>query len=280
MILDDISDDVRDDVTQFLFALADDEFIMANRVSRWVGSGPTLEEDNTLSSFVQDELGHARLWLEVIADSDERSVTALAQNRPAEERRHSLLVEPSHETFADTVVRNLLYDYAEQQVIQAMQAADADEISSRAEVILKEEHFHREHADQWLKVLSATKEAREKLRNAFDMNLPRGRDYFAFEEGLDERLQDAGVLSSGFDELEEAWIDNVVSVIESTPFEYETETVRETLRQSPETNGRAGEHTETLDEILNNLYPTKNEMYPDHTDLEGDIRYEEKIGLE
>lgn len=280
MTLADIPAEVRDDAVQLLYALADDELIMANRLSRWVGSGPTLEEDNTLSSFVQDELGHARLWLEVIAESDERSITALAQNRPPEERRHTLLVEPDHESFADTIVRNFLYDFAEYRLVQAIRDGDVNELAARAEVILKEEHFHREHAEQWLRVMSATDESQEKLRTALDANLPRARDYFAFEDKLDERLTDAGVIDGDFAALEDAWIDEVASTVEASPFDYDADRVRETLWEAPANNGRAGEHTETLTEILDNIYPTREELYPDHTDFDADIRYEEKIGLE
>lgn len=279
MTLDDLTNDENADVVKFLFALSDDEFLMANRLTRWVGSGPTLEEDNAISSLVQDELGHARLWLEVIAESDERSVSALAQTRPPEERFHSILVEPDHEHFADAVVRNLLYDYAERLLVESIRDGDIDELSSRAEVVLKEEHFHREHAERWLKILSATAEGREKLRDGFETNLPRARDYFEFEESLESSLLDLGVITDEFDDLRGAWAGDLTDTIEAATDAIDVKRAREVLSEAPDMNGRNNQHTEILEQILDNVYPTKDELYPDHTDLEGDIRYEEKIGL-
>lgn len=279
MTLDNLSDEERADVVEFLFALSDDEFIASNRLTRWVGSGPTLEEDNAISSLVQDELGHARLWLEVVAESDERSVTALAQTRPPERRFHTLLVEPDQEHFGDTIVRNLLYDYAERHLVESIQDGTIDELNSRAEVVLKEEHFHREHAERWLEILSATEEGRGKLRDGFETNLPRARDYFAFDDSLEATLLDLGVITDGFDELQARWIADLVETIEEYTDAIDGDRVREILSKPPETNGRDNEHTKVLDQILDNVYPTKDEMYPDHTDLDGDIKYEEKIGL-
>lgn len=278
MILDTIPADRRDDVAEFLLALGDDEFFMGNRLSRWVGSGPTLEEDNALSSILQDEIGHARLWYEIVADWEDSNVTQLAQTRTPDERRHSMLVEPDHQNFADTIVRNFLYDWAEERLVKSIYDGEVDELSSRAEVVLKEEHYHREHAEGWLTILTSTEEGREKLETALETNLPRARDYFAFDEATTETLLETGVIADDFDDLQSAWIDDLSTQVES--LDLDVETPGESLSEPPKQNGRAGEHSETLTEIVDNLYPTKNELYPAHTDLEGDIRYGEKIGLE
>ena len=48
------------DAFELLIALADDEFVIGHRYSEWLGLSPFLEEDLTMASIAQDELGHAR----------------------------------------------------------------------------------------------------------------------------------------------------------------------------------------------------------------------------
>lgn len=46
-----------------LTALADDEVVLAQRLSEWVAHAPILEEDIAIANLAQDELGHAKLYL-------------------------------------------------------------------------------------------------------------------------------------------------------------------------------------------------------------------------
>src|SRR3954451_6531256 len=53
---------------ELLLALADDEFVTGYANSEWTGIAPLLEEDLAFSSLAQDELGHARLLYELLAE--------------------------------------------------------------------------------------------------------------------------------------------------------------------------------------------------------------------
>ncbi len=53
-----------------LTALADDEVVLAQRLSQWVGHAPILEEDIAIANLAQDELGHAKLYLELRRELD------------------------------------------------------------------------------------------------------------------------------------------------------------------------------------------------------------------
>src|SRR6476659_3658331 len=53
---------------ELLLALADDEFVTGYANSEWTGIAPLIEEDLAFSSLAQDELGHARLLYELLAD--------------------------------------------------------------------------------------------------------------------------------------------------------------------------------------------------------------------
>src|SRR5215216_951852 len=51
---------------ELLLALADDEFVTGYANSEWTGIAPLLEEDLAFSSLAQDELGHARLFYDLL----------------------------------------------------------------------------------------------------------------------------------------------------------------------------------------------------------------------
>ena len=91
-------------VQSFLLSLADDELVMGHRLSFWAARGPTIEVDNEVAAIVQDELGHARLWYDLVADGDE-TLEDLAFGRPASERRNTVLVEAPMADFGETIVR-------------------------------------------------------------------------------------------------------------------------------------------------------------------------------
>ena len=102
-----------------LLSMGDDEFVMGHRLSYWVARGPTIEADNEVASIVQDELGHARLWYELAAD-DGQTLEDLAIRRPVDERRNSVLVEAPAGGFGETVVRQFLYDRAEERLLDPL----------------------------------------------------------------------------------------------------------------------------------------------------------------
>lgn len=275
----DVPEDVRDEVAALVLGIADDDFFTGNRLARWVGSGPTLEEDNALSAIQQDEVGHARLWYEFVSTYDGRSLDELGQARSVEERRNSVLVEPDLEDFAHTVVRSFLYDHAEQLLVGGIRDGEMEELCARAETVLHEEHYHREHAEQWLSVLTSTDEGRRRIGDAFEANLPNCRDYFAFEDDVAETLVDERVVARPFDELEDEWVELVSSRVDDLPVDLAGEDVRDVMDEPPEYVGRRGEHLPAFADVVGNLYPSPEEIYPESIHDADDLRYAEKVGL-
>lgn len=275
----DIPDDIHREVSVLILGIADDDFFTGNRLARWVGSGPTLEEDNALSAIQQDEIGHARLWYEFVSSLDGRSVDELGQDRPIEDRRNSVLVEPDLEDFAHTIVRSFLYDRAEHLLVGAIRDGEMEELSARAETVLHEEVYHREHAEQWLSVLTSTEEGRQRIGDAFSANLPNGRDYFAFDPGIAETLTEERVIARPFGELEADWIDGIAKTVDDLAIDITAEDVREVMDEPPELVGRRGEHFPEFAEVVGHLYPTPEEIYPESIQDADDLRYAEKVGL-
>src|SRR6187455_85179 len=96
-----------------LLSLADDEFILGYRNSEWTGIAPMLEEDVAFSSMSQDEIGHARLMYEMLAERTGVPADKIAYARQPHEFLHCQLVEHRRLDWAYTISRHFLYDTAD-----------------------------------------------------------------------------------------------------------------------------------------------------------------------
>ena len=111
--VDELGDDEQEALETLLFRLADDEFVFAERYTEWQVRAPTLESDLALSNNAQDELGHARLWYDVLEDLGHEEHELVYEREP-ENWRHSTLVEQEFPEggWADAILRHYLYDVA------------------------------------------------------------------------------------------------------------------------------------------------------------------------
>ena len=96
-----------------LTALADDEVVLAQRLSEWVAHAPILEEDIAIANLAQDELGHAKLYLELRRELDGSDPDELVFFRDPLEYQNAVLVELPKGDWAFTMVRQYLFDLYE-----------------------------------------------------------------------------------------------------------------------------------------------------------------------
>ncbi|MFB6360924.1 MAG: 1,2-phenylacetyl-CoA epoxidase subunit PaaC [Halobacteriales archaeon] len=253
-----LGDPERAAVEAFLFGIADDEFVHGERLKQWLTVAPTLEEDNVLTSIAQDELGHARLWYELLAESGQGTLDELAIDRSAADRRNTVLVEPEHADFADTVIRMLCYDTAEQLLLEALAESEFQPISERATVADQEETFHREHSDRWQSVMEHAQpgEGQERLRRAVRDNLRHCGDLFAFESP--ELLARSGVIGSSLEELEREWQATVLPALSSLPVEMTIDELSGLIDEDS-LNGRHGHHTHEFGPFVESFQPREHE---------------------
>ncbi|MEM7274628.1 MAG: 1,2-phenylacetyl-CoA epoxidase subunit PaaC [Actinomycetota bacterium] len=164
-------------IADYLLAFADDEHLMGQHHTEWIGVAPFLEEDLAFSSIGQDELGHAVLVYELVLGLDgvtptDEAVDHLAFRRGPGEYRSCALTEYPASDWADALVRHWLYDRVEQErwalVAESSMSALRD-VAVRAE---REEVFHRRHADALLDALVDAPDARPRLLVALDTLLP------------------------------------------------------------------------------------------------------------
>ena len=160
-------------VREFLLAFADDEHLMGQQHTEWIGVAPFLEEDLAFSSIGQDELGHAAMLYELVLDLDgteptDTAVDSLAFGRPSGGYRCCHLVEYTTADWAEALVRHWIYDTFEEMRWQLVTGSSLPELAAIAGKALGEEAFHRRHADALLDTLLAAPEASERILEALD----------------------------------------------------------------------------------------------------------------
>ncbi len=159
------------DVVEELLALADDELLIGHRHSEWLGRSPFLEEDLTMVSIAQDEIGHARaLYALIWPDWESREVDVV--RRPPQQWRSCAFVERETNVWEQSLMRHWLYDLFEPARWIEIGERFGDLVAGLPELIakvLQEERFHRQHASGLVQRLAASGPvAQSKLQVALD----------------------------------------------------------------------------------------------------------------
>jgi len=270
--VDDRDEETEAAVQDLLFRLADDELVLAERYTEWQVRAPTLESDISLANIAQDELGHARLWYEVLTDFgyDE---TDLIWERDADDFQHSTLVEQPFEegNWSDAIVRGYLYDVAEDAKLQALETSTFAPIRDRVGKVLGEEDYHLEFAENWLKRLAANDESRERIQAAVDRLYPYALTLFEpTNEDVEQTIVDEGLRGEDLVELRDTWHDRVSSFLESIgievpgldlPDQYD---VHSSPNDLPDKTGRDGDHTEHWAPLLDEMTEAYDELERDY----------------
>jgi ring-1,2-phenylacetyl-CoA epoxidase subunit PaaC len=190
--------DVSDGSREYLLAFADDEHLIGQQHTEWIGTAPFLEEDLAFCSIAQDELGHAAALYDLLGDPD-----TLAFGRPSDAYRSCAFVELPFDEWDDAFARHWLYDLAERHRWSALAASTVPglpEVAARCE---REEEYHRRHAQVLLDRLRVSG-ARQRLDAAITRMLPLADALFEPVEGEPEALAE-GVATVPSDELRRRW---------------------------------------------------------------------------
>ncbi len=161
----------RSGIREFLLAFADDEHLMGQQHTEWIGVAPFLEEDLAFSSIGQDELGHAALLYELVLELDgieptDAAVDQLAFRRSSRDYRSCHLVEYTTGGWAEALVRHWIYDTFEELRWEQVSDSAMPRLASITRRARREEAFHRRHADALLDKLLAAPEARSRITDA------------------------------------------------------------------------------------------------------------------
>ncbi len=255
-VLDEIGIDPDEPRTALILALADDDLLMGHRASHWTGVAPSLEEDIAFSGIAQDEINHADVWYQLVADGDRDAVDRLGLGRPPQLYRHAVICERPPGGFAYTLARHWLYDHADAVRLAALIDSSDPEVAAIARKLVHEERYHLEHADTWfLRLANGGDEPRRRLRDAlaaaFDEAL------WLFEPTVNEvQAVTDGLLPVPSGELLVRWLDVVGPMLEEADLADVVTTVARDDDGSwrvpgdlfTEPGGRHGVHTEDFTE--------------------------------
>lgn len=236
-----------------LFALADDEFILGYRNSEWTGIAPILEEDVAFSSMSQDEIGHARLYYELLQELTGTMADKLAYSRKPNEYLCCRLVEHRKLDWAHAIARQFLYDTADHVRLEALTHSKYEPLANATQKIIREEKYHLMHGDMWLtRLAKLSTDSRARLEAALVVLWPDALGIFEPLPGEVQLIAD-GVLPGTMSDMCTDWLGQI------TPYFYNLELpFPATLDErtglyiptvEPIYGGRRGQHTGEFTEL-------------------------------
>jgi len=191
-----------------LLAMADDDLLLGHRNSEWTGHAPILEEDIAFANIALDEIGHAKLWYEILADLEgedrETYPDRLVFHRLTSAWRSAQITELDKGDFAFTIVRQYLCDTAELARLEGLRTSSYTPVAEVANKIIAEEHYHHRHTRAWVRRLGlGTEESHERMERALHNLWPFTAQLFAPvpDEAL---LVEAGIVPDP-QAVKEAW---------------------------------------------------------------------------
>jgi ring-1,2-phenylacetyl-CoA epoxidase subunit PaaC len=229
----------------YLLRQGDNALIMAQQLCQWCGKGPALEEDMALSNIALDLLGQARMWFSYAGEIEGkgRDEDQIAFLRDAAAFRNCVLAEQPNGSYADTLMRQFLFDAWHYFLIQGLTDSSDERIAAIAEKSLKEVTYHlRRSGDLVVRLGDGTNESRARMQAAAD-ELWRWSGEFFIYDAVDQAMVEQGVAPAA-EPLRAAFVQHVSEIFEEA-----------TLAVPPldtymQRGGKQGRHTERLGYIL------------------------------
>jgi ring-1,2-phenylacetyl-CoA epoxidase subunit PaaC len=229
---------------EFLLHAGDNGLILGQRLVALIGHAPVLEEELGIANVALDLIGQARMWLSYAGELEgaNRTEDGLAYFRSGGEFRNALLVEQPNGNFADTIVRQFLFDAWHARALGAWSASSDERIAAIAQKAKREVDYHLTRSGDWVVRLGdGTDVSHARMQAALVQLWPYASELFA-AEGVDRDLAARGIVAPAED-LREAWLHDAHAVF-----------ARATLAIPDDawapTGGKRGLHTEHLSYLL------------------------------
>lgn len=240
-----ISDETKRHLFEYLLRLADDQLVLGQRLSEWCGHGPILEEDIALTNIALDLFGQVEMMLGHAGELEGagRDADALAYLRDEYEFRNLQLVERPRGDFADTIVRQFLFDAYAWHLFTELQASTYPFLAAVAAKAIKETTYHLRHAREWmLRLGSGTDESHARTQAALERLWPFTEELF-FSNEVDAHLHDLGMVPDP-EALRPKWNALVDQVLAEATLKRPTDPPYWEMR------ARQGQHSEHLGHML------------------------------
>lgn len=219
----------------FLLAHADDNLIIAQRLSEYMTKAPDLEQDIAVANFALDHLGVAMHLYDYAAEiaGGNASRDAYAMGRTERDFRNVLLVEQPHPDYAYVTVRSLLFDVYQEMLWPVLTESDDSRLSGIAGRAEKEARYHRRHSETWLiRLGDGTDESGRRAQVAVD-------DLWRFTAELFRDFPSAGDAYAEYTAVIADILDEATLTLPEDPYQA--------------AGGRDGRHSEQLGHILTEM---------------------------
>jgi len=232
-------------LADYLLRQGDNALVLAQSLCALCGKGPALEEDLALSNVALDLLGQARMWLTYAGEVEGqgRDEDQLAYLRDARAYRNLLLAEQPNGDYAQTMVRQFLFDAWHHCLLRELVASSDARIAAIAEKSLKEVIYHlRRSGDLVVRLGDGTPLSHAKMQAALDNLWMYAGEAFLYD-AVDLAMVEAGVAPPAAP-LRAAWLEHVGAVL------------RDATLDMPDPDafmqrgGKQGRHTERLGYLL------------------------------
>ncbi len=238
--------DIEVDAALFEFALrlGDSALVLGQRISAWTGHAPVVEEDLALTNVALDLVGQARLWLTLAGDVEGagRDEDRLAYYRDASEYRNVLLVERPNGNFADTIVRQFLFDTWHFYLLQRLGSSNDERVAGIAQKSVREVAYHVRRSGDWVVRLGdGTDLSRTRVQAALDELWPYTGELFAPDD-IDRAVAGRGI-GCDLAALREPWLRHVDGILADA-------TLARPKDGWMHSGGKSGRHTEQLGYLL------------------------------
>ena len=229
----------------YIIQHADSCLILSHRLSEWCGHGPIMEQDIAMTNISLDILGQAMMLYDYAAkvQGEGKNQDDLAFMRDAWDFKNALLTEMPNGDFAQTIMRQFLFDTFNVNFYEElMKTSNDEELTAIAAKSFKEAQYHLKWSSEWMLRLGlGTDESHARLQNATDelmgysneLVIPTEADKVALAEGY-------GVDLEKIKAKRDAKVSEVIAACELNVSE----------KLFDHTGGKTGTHTEHLGFIL------------------------------
>jgi ring-1,2-phenylacetyl-CoA epoxidase subunit PaaC len=240
---------------EHVLRLGDTSLILMQQLSMWIGHSPALEEDLGLANVALDLLGQARLLLSHASslDGSGRSEDELAFLRDPADFRNLTLVEQPNGDFAQTILRQFLFDVYQEELFGELQRSADPGLAAIARKTLKEVRYHVRYSSGWvIRLGDGTAESHRRLALALASFWPYTAEFFDVDV-LDEAMARRGFAPHLVD-LEPRWRARVGDVLQEATLELPSPAKYRWY-------GKRGQHGEGLSRLLAEMQCLPR-MYP------------------
>jgi len=232
---------------RYVLRLADTSLILGQRLGEWVGHAPALEEDLGVANISLDLIGQARMLLSYAGEIEAagRDEDQLAYLRDQNDFCNLALVEQPNGDFGCTIVRQVLIDAWQLELLSWFDASTDRRLREIAAKAVKETRYHLRYSSGWLVRLGdGTEESHTRVQASLNDLWKFTTELFTPDE-IDTLAENAGV-APNLNELRGSWLHRIDEILSEA-----------TLTRPDDVPyvwfGKCGEHTEHLGHILSDM---------------------------